>query len=88
MTAMSEPGAAASTPRTTSGAMKQTFFLREATVAQAPEHSYEAIRTDIVHALANDGFSFLEAESLVVKFEAHVRRSADSGTDMEANREH
>ena len=49
-------------------------------MADAPEHSYEAIRTDIVHALANDGFSFLEAESLVVKFEGHVRNSQESET--------
>lgn len=41
--------------------------------SDAPEHSYEAIRTDIVSALASDGFAYLEAEQLVRQFEMAVR---------------
>lgn len=37
-----------------------------------PEHSYEMIRTDIISALASDGFGYLEAEDLVQRFERHV----------------
>lgn len=39
---------------------------------EKPEHSYEIIRTDIISALASDGFSYLEAEDLVKRFERHV----------------
>ena len=43
--------------------------------AAAPEHSYEAIRTDIISALAADGFAYLEAEQLVRQFEILIRAS-------------
>jgi len=45
----------------------------------APEHSYEAIRTDVISALASDGFAYLEAEALVKIFERHVVLRASGG---------
>ena len=41
--------------------------------SDAPEYSYEAIRTDLISALAADGFAYLEAEQLVRQFEMLVR---------------
>lgn len=43
--------------------------------SDAPEYSYEIIRTDIISALASDGFAYLEAEGLVKRFEHHVLTS-------------
>ena len=39
----------------------------------APEHSYEAMRTDIISALYEDGFSHIESEQLLRRFESTIR---------------
>lgn len=55
-------------------AVLSSFALEpEAREEPAPEHSYEAMRTDIISALAADGFAYLEAEQLVRRFEMVVR---------------
>ncbi len=51
----------------------------------APEHSYEAMRTDIISALAADGFSYLESEQLLRRFESTIRNVTSPQEDNTSN---